>query len=56
MDNKDEYILVGDGFMIPKRDKLKSEDAFFVTERGAGVSDGVSSWSNYGIDSSQFSN
>lgn len=32
------------------------EDAYFVTERGFGVADGVSGWNDYGFSSSLFSN
>jgi hypothetical protein len=32
------------------------EDAFFITERGFGVADGVSGWNDYGFSSSLFSN
>lgn len=31
------------------------EDAFFITERGFGVSDGVSGWNDYGFSSEAFS-
>lgn len=31
------------------------EDAFFITERGFGVADGVSGWNDYGFSSSAFS-
>ena len=33
-----------------------SEDAFFIHERALGVSDGVGSWSKYGIKTHLFSN
>ena len=32
------------------------EDAYFITERGFGVADGVSGWNDYGFSSSDFSN
>lgn len=32
------------------------EDAFFVSERGFGVADGVSGWNDYGFSSHAFSN
>ena len=32
------------------------EDAYFITERGFGVADGVSGWNDYGFSSSMFSN
>jgi serine/threonine protein phosphatase PrpC len=47
---------VGDAYNIPKNYNMESEDAFFVTEIGAGVSDGVGGWNSYGINSSLFSN
>lgn len=31
------------------------EDAYFITERGFGVADGVSGWNDYGFSSSAFS-
>lgn len=52
----DQFIFIGESFQISKNPKGPSEDAFFITEIGAGVSDGVGSWGNYGIDSSLFSN
>eukprot|EP00347_Sterkiella_histriomuscorum_P001361 403372331 len=52
----EKFIFIGDGYQISKNPRGPSEDAFFITEIGAGVSDGVGSWSNYGIDSSLFSN
>ncbi len=52
----DQFIFIGEGHQIPKNPKGPCEDAFFLTEVGAGVSDGVGSWGNYGIDSSVFSN
>ena len=50
---EEDLIFVGDGHSIAK--SAKCEDAFFVSELGLGVSDGVGSWSNYGIDPSLFS-
>lgn len=32
------------------------EDAFFITDRGFGVADGVSGWNDYGFSSSLFAN
>jgi serine/threonine protein phosphatase PrpC len=32
------------------------EDAFFISDRGFGVADGVSGWNDYGFSSSLFSN
>jgi hypothetical protein len=51
----DEFVFVGDAFSIPKSKLSPSEDAFFVTEKGVGVSDGVGGWNSYGIDTSLFS-
>jgi len=31
------------------------EDAYFITERGFGVADGVSGWNDYGFSSHAFS-
>lgn len=33
----------------------KCEDAFFISESGFGVSDGVSGWNSYGFSSDEFS-
>ena len=33
-----------------------NEDAFFLTERGFGVADGVSGWNDFGFSSQAFSN
>jgi len=55
MENE-QYIFVGDSYQIAKKQGGSSEDACFVTDIGLGVSDGVGSWGNYGIDSSLFSN
>jgi hypothetical protein len=49
-------MFVGDAVLIPKGTNIESEDAFFITEKGVGVSDGVGGWNNYGINSSLFSN
>lgn len=38
-----------------KKDSGLCEDAFFLQENAAGVSDGVGGWSDYGITSSSFS-
>ncbi|CDW86953.1 UNKNOWN [Stylonychia lemnae] len=54
--DEDQFIFIGDGFQISKNQRGPSEDAFFITDIGAGVSDGVGSWTNYGIDCSLFSN
>lgn len=32
------------------------EDAYFITERGFGVADGVSGWNDYGFSSEDFAN
>ena len=32
------------------------EDAYFISDRGFGVADGVSGWNDYGFSSSLFSN
>ena len=53
--SEDNYFFVGDAFNIPKYQKEPTQDAFFATDKGVGVSDGVGSWSSYGIDCSLFS-
>ena len=42
------------GYSISKSDN--NEDAYFISERGFGVADGVSGWNDYGFSSSAFSN
>lgn len=49
-------MFIGDSYAIAKTPGASSEDACFVTEVGVGVSDGVGSWSSYGVDCSLFSN
>ena len=53
---EDSLCFVGEGFSIPKSPNAACEDAFFIAENGAGVSDGVGGWNSYGINSSLFSN
>jgi hypothetical protein len=55
-EEEDQLLFIGDAYSIPKNPNGISEDAFFITDVGVGVSDGVGSWSSYGIDSSLFSN
>lgn len=43
------------GYSIGKQPN-NNEDAFFVSERGFGVADGVSGWQDYGFSSHAFSN
>ncbi len=52
----DETLLfVGAAYNIPKSKTHPTEDAYFITDIGAGVSDGVGGWSSYGINTSLFS-
>lgn len=51
----EQYLFVGDTYSIAKNAGGTSEDACFVTDVGVGVSDGVGSWSSYGIDCALFS-
>lgn len=41
---EDPFIFVGDGISIAKQSHQNSEDAYFITDIGIGVSDGVGSW------------
>jgi formylmethanofuran:tetrahydromethanopterin formyltransferase len=50
-----EIRLVTAGFKVGKVPET-CEDAFFITERGFGVADGVSGWNDYGFSSSAFAN
>jgi hypothetical protein len=52
----EQFIFVGDSYQIAKNAGGSSEDAYFITDLGIGVSDGVGSWGSYGIDSALFSN
>ena len=51
----DDFIFLGDGYSLAKNPHGPCEDAFFITDLGIGVSDGVGSWNSYGIDPSLFS-
>lgn len=53
---EDSLVFCGDAVLIPKNKNTPSEDAYFITEKGVGVSDGVGGWNAYGINSSLFSN
>lgn len=50
-----ELRLKSAGYSIGKQAD-NCEDAFFVSERGFGVADGVSGWNDYGFSSHAFSN
>ena len=47
-------VLTSAGHQIGKEGG-SCEDAFFVSERGFGVADGVGGWSDYGLSSAEFS-
>jgi hypothetical protein len=49
--------LISGAYQISKQNKSKfeCEDAFFISEKGFGVSDGVSGWNSYGFSSKDFS-
>lgn len=49
-----ELKLKSAGFSIGKQIN-NCEDAFFVSEKGFGVADGVSGWNDYGFSSHEFS-
>ena len=51
----DHLIFIGEAHNIPKSTKAGTEDAYFFTDKGVGVSDGVGGWNQYGIDCSLFS-
>ena len=53
--DNEQFIFLGDSYSISKASHGTSEDASFITDIGVGVSDGVGSWSSYGIDCSLFS-
>ena len=53
---EDSFIFIGETCNIPKNSQAPSEDAFFSTSKGVGISDGVGGWkNNYGIDCFRFS-
>ena len=51
---KPEVELFSAAFMKGKKQDC-CEDAYFICNRGFGVSDGVSGWNDYGFSSSAFS-
>lgn len=53
--DNEQFVFLGDSHSISKAANGVSEDASFITDIGVGVSDGVGSWSSYGIDCSLFS-
>ena len=48
------FKIVSAAYTIGKSDT--NEDAFFFTDRGFGIADGVSGWQDFGISSEAFSN
>ena len=46
--------LITAGYSMGKQ-KDSCEDAYFFTERGFGIADGVSGWNDYGFSSQAFS-
>jgi serine/threonine protein phosphatase PrpC len=50
-----EIKIITGGYQVGKLPD-SCEDAFFITERGFGVADGVSGWNDYGFSSSAFAN
>jgi len=55
VDNNDpEMKIVTGGYQVGKNPD-SCEDAYFISDRGFGVADGVSGWNDYGFSSSAFS-
>ena len=53
--SKDQIIkLISAAFTLGKSNR--NEDAYFISDRGFGVADGVSGWIDYGFSSEAFSN
>jgi serine/threonine protein phosphatase PrpC len=50
-----EIKIVTGAYQIGKHPD-SCEDAYFISDRGFGVADGVSGWNDYGFSSSLFSN
>ena len=48
------FILISGVYCIGKQPNT-CEDAYFISDRAFGVSDGVSGWNEYGFSSDQFS-
>ena len=40
---------------VSRQNKIDCEDAYFISEKAFGVSDGVSGWNQYGFSSKDFS-
>lgn len=53
--SNNQVKLKSAGYSIGKQ-AHNCEDAFFVSERGFGVADGVSGWNDYGFSSHMFAN
>lgn len=53
-DEGPELKIVSGAYQIGKNPD-SCEDAYFVTNRGFGISDGVSGWNDYGFSSMAFS-
>ena len=55
VDNNDPDMKIVTGAYQVGKNPDSCEDAFFISDRGFGVADGVSGWNDYGFSSSAFS-
>ena len=55
IENNDPEMKIVTGAYSVGKHPDSCEDAYFLTERGFGVADGVSGWNDYGFSSSLFS-
>ena len=53
-ENPAPFILISGVHCVGKQPN-QCEDAYFISDRAFGVSDGVSGWNEYGFSSDQFS-
>ena len=49
------YTLVSNGISVPRKDKKRGEDAYFINDKCIGVADGVGGWATCGVDPGEFS-
>lgn len=54
-ESKDAPFILIQGAHVVGKMSNQCEDSYFISDRGFGVSDGVSGWNDYGFSSDQFS-
>lgn len=50
-ENKDATFILVQGANVIGKQPNQCEDSYFISDRGFGVSDGVSGWNDYGFSS-----